>query len=174
MRLKKIRAGVNILLGLGVLAVIGCTDVTMRPGLPDYMVNLAIPTFQNRTSQPNLATELTQQVVQDFLVDGRMTLVDPDKATAILQGTIVRYSLDPLLLDVHNTPQQYKMRIVLRLTLKDTKAGQNVWVEDDFQDSTTYYVANNMGIQPEDEATARKRLIEQISQRILRRVVEGY
>ncbi len=159
---------------IGLLVIAGCTDVTMRPGLPDYMVNLAIPTFQNRTNQPNLASELTQQVVQDFLIDGRMTLVDPDKATAILQGTIVRYSLDPLLLDVHNTPQQYKMRLVLRLTLKDTKAGQNVWVEDDFQDSTTYYVANSMGIPPESESVARKRLIEQISQRILRRVVEGF
>jgi hypothetical protein len=152
----------------------GCTDVTVRPGLPDYMTNIAVPTFQNRTQQPNLENELTQQVVQEFLIDGRMTLVDSDEATSILQGTIVRYQLEPLLLDVHNTPEQYKMRIMCRLALKDTKAGQDIWTEDDFEESTTYYVANTRGIPPEDEQLARKRLIEQLAKSILKRVVEGF
>lgn len=159
---------------IALLATTSCTDVTTRPGLPDYMTNVAVPAFQNKTSQPNLETELTQQVVQEILVDGRMTLVDPEKATSILNGTIIRYVLDPLLLDVHNTPQQYKMRLILRLSLKDTKAGQDLWTEDDFEESTTYYVANNLGIVPEDESIARKRLIEQMSKRILKRVVEGF
>jgi hypothetical protein len=152
----------------------GCTDVAIRPGLPEYMDKLAVPVFQNRTPQPNIENDLTQQLNQAFLIDGRMEITDSDHASAILQGTIVQYLLEPLLLDVHNTPQQYKLRIILRLSLKDTKAGQNLWTEDAFEESTTYYVANNLGIQPEDESIARLRLIKQLSQRIVSKVIEGF
>ncbi len=152
----------------------GCSDVAVRPGLPDYMSKLSVPVFQNRTAQPEIENELTQQVNQDFLVDGRMELTDTDKANAILEGIIVQYLLEPLLLDVHNTPQQYKMRLILRLSLKDTKAGRSLWTEDAFEESTTYYVANNLGITPEDEPTARRRLVKQLSQRIISKVIEGF
>lgn len=165
-------------LGLICLAALAgltaCTDVAIRPGLPDYITTIAVPTFQNRTTQPNLENELTQQVTQDFMVDGRIQLVNPDQAGALLIGTIAQYRLDPLLLDVHNTPQQYKMRLILNLALKDQKAGKNLWVEEAFEESTTYYVANTLGIPQETEQDARKRLIKQLSKRIISRVIEGF
>jgi hypothetical protein len=152
----------------------GCTDVMVRPGLPEYVQKLAVPVMQNRTSEPLLQDELTEQLTRDFLVDGRIRLVGADEANALLQGVITRYALDPLLLDVHNTPQQYKMRLVLRLALKDNQAGSTIWTEDEFEDSTTFYVANNLGFSPEDEPTARRRLIQQLSKRIVQRVIEGF
>lgn len=166
--------GLHVGLALLALYLSGCTDVTIRPGLPDYMTNLAIPVFQNRTTQPNLENELTQQLNQDFLVDGRLALTDADHAGAVLQGTIVQYRLEPLLLDIYRTPQQYKMRLILLLTLKDTKAGKSLWTEDNFEESTTYYVNNTQGIPPETEQDARRRLIQQASKRILARVIEGF
>jgi Lipopolysaccharide-assembly len=171
------RNGVMCMVILAMVASVGlagCSDVALRPGLPDYMSNLSIPVFQNRTAQPEIENEITQEVNQGFLVDGRMELTDSDKANAILEGTIIQYLLEPLLLDVHNTPQQYKMRIILRLSLKDTKAGQSLWSEDAFEESTTYYVANNLSITPEDEQTARRRLVKQLSQRIVSKVIEGF
>lgn len=156
------------------LSATGCTDIALRPGLPDYMSKMAIPVFQNRTPQPDIENELTRQLQQDFLVDGRLELTDAAQANAVLQGTITRYLLEPLLLDVHNIPQQYKMRLILNLSLRDTKAGQNLWAEDAFEESTTYYVNNNLGITPENEAQARRRLMQQLSRRILSRVIEGF
>ncbi len=164
-----------IIMGLVLtLAASGCTDIALRPGLPDYMSKMAIPVFQNRTPQPDIENELTRQLQQDFLVDGRLELTDAAQANAVLQGTITRYLLEPLLLDVHNIPQQYKMRLILNLSLRDTKAGQNLWAEDAFEESTTYYVNNNLGITPENEAQARRRLMQQLSRRILSRVIEGF
>ncbi len=169
--------GRGLILGaLGAMVVLsaGCSDVAIRPGLPDYMSNLAVPIFQNRTVQPDIANVITQQLIQDFLVDGRMTLIEPEKANAILQGTVVQYILEPLLLDVHNTPQQYKMRLILRLSLKDNQAGKVLWTEESFEENTTYYVANTLGITPEDEQTARRRLVLQLTKRIVARVIEGF
>jgi hypothetical protein len=163
------------MIGLGLVAFLSsCSDVSMRPGLPEYITKLAIPMFQNRTAQPNIENDLTQQLNQDFLVDGRIELTDANQANAVLEGTIIQYLLEPLLLDVHNTTQQYKMRMILKLSLKDTKAGQNIWSLDAFEENTTYYVANSLGITPEDEMTARRRLIKQLSQRIVSRVIEGF
>jgi hypothetical protein len=170
--MKRMFVGMAALLGMLTL-VSGCTDVSVRAGVPDYLSKLAVPTFQNRTNQPNLSNEVTQELTQDFLVDGRVDLVDPDKATSVLEGTIVQYLLEPLLLDVHNTPQQYKMRIILRLSLKD-KGGKAIWTEDSFEDSTTYYVSNSLGIPPEDEQIARRRLIQQLCRKIVTRTIEGF
>ncbi|MCD4813600.1 hypothetical protein K8S19_07910 [bacterium] len=169
----KLSAWGIIILGMAILTG-GCSDVAVRPGLPDYMSKLNLPIFQNTTNQPDLGNEITQQLNQDFLVDGRMDLTDAEQANAILHGTIVQYLLDPLLLDVHNTPQQYKMRIIIRISLKDTRAGKNLWTEDAFEESTTYYVVNNLGIPPEDEITVRRRLVQQLTKRIVTKVIEGF
>lgn len=152
----------------------GCSDVNLRPGMPTYMSKMSIPVMQNRTAQPEVENQITQQLTQDFLVDGRIDLVDSDQANAILQGTITTYVLEPLLLDVNNTPQQYKMIVIISLALKDTQAGKDLWKEDSFRETTTYYVANNLGITPEDEQTARSRLVQQLSKRIVSRVIEGF
>jgi hypothetical protein len=154
--------------------LVSCVDVTIRPGMPTYMSKLAIPTFLNRTSQQNLETELTQQFSQDFMVDGRLEITDPDHANAILLGTVTTYQLEPMLMDVHNTPQQYKMRLILYLALKDVKAGKNLWVEEKFEDSVTYYAANTLNLPPETEQAARKRLIQKLSTRLIARVIEGF
>ncbi len=175
MRKTNMKLGVlSVMLGVMALGLAACTDVAIRPGMPSYMSKLAIPTFQNRTNQPNFENELTQQLNQDFLMDGRLEIVNADKANALLMGTVTQYQLEPLLMDVHNTPQQYKMRVILYLALKDIQAGKNLWVEERFEESTTYYVANTMGVAPENEQDARKRLIQQLSRRIMARVIEGF
>ena len=109
-----------------------------------------------------------------FKADGRMEITDPDHANALLLGTVVTYQLEPLLMDVHNTPEQYKMRMILYLALKDIKAGKNLWVEENFEDSVTYYAANNLNMPVEAERDARKRLIQKLSTRLLARVIEGF
>jgi hypothetical protein len=157
-----------------VLMTAGCSDVEIRPGLPTHINKLAIPVFMNRSSQPNVENELTQQLTNDFLMDNRIQLAPVEQADAILQGTIVQYQLEPMLLDVHNTPQQYKLRMVLSLVLKDTAAGNPIWTEEGYTDSTTYYVANTLNIPAENENLGRKRLIQQLSKRIVLRVVEGF
>lgn len=163
-----------LLLLLIAVALSACTNVAIHPGIPDYMSTLAIPVLQNRTSQFNLENELTQQLVKDFSVDGRLELTEPDQADAILLGTVTLYQLEPMLMDVHNVPQQYRMRIVLYLALKDTAAGKNLWVEEDFEEHATYFVANNLGMVPTNEQDARKRLIQRLSRRVLDRVIEGF
>jgi hypothetical protein len=159
---------------LASLGLASCVDVTIRPGMPTYMNKMAIPTFVNRTGQPNLENELTQQFSQDFQVDGRIEITDPDHANALLLGTVTIYQLEPMQMDVHNTPQQYKMRLILYLAFKDVKAGKNLWVEEKFEDSVTYYAANTLNIPPETEQAARKRLIQKLSTRLIARVIEGF
>jgi hypothetical protein len=164
------RIGLLVLV-LGSFGLGGCTDVISRPELAGY--KLAIPTFQNKTGQPNLENQLTQEFNQDFLADGEIEIADVKSANLILEGSVISYKLVPLLMDVHNTPQQYSMHVVLGLALKDVKTGKNRWVEDKFEDSTTYYVANNLNVPPETEQSAVGRLAQQLSRRLITRVLDG-
>jgi len=154
------------------LGLSSCTDVGARPGLSGY--KLVIPTFQNKTGQPNLENQMTQQFNQDFIADGQLEIADAKDANFILLGNVITYNLDPLLMDAHNTPEQYKMTITLSLALKDVKANKNLWEEAKFEDSTTYYVANNLSVPPETEQVALARLVSQLSRRLITRVIDGF
>ena len=163
-----------VISAISILFITSCTDVGRRPKSEACLEKLAIPIFKNRTNQPDIENIITQKLVQDFLVDGRMGIVDKEEANIVLQGTVVKYILEPLLFDINDTPQQYKLRIILRIALKNVKAGKTLWSEDNFEESTTYYVDNDRGITPEDEATARGRVVESLTQKILRRVIEEF
>jgi hypothetical protein len=173
-----------------------CADMASKKALPDDILKVAIPTFDNKTGQPNVEALLTKKVVQDFIVDGRLQVVPREQADAVLQGTIQRYDRIVMTRDVNQVPQQYKLQISVDLDFQDLKRGQQLWTtrtelsltpgEDAAPDGfdstslrslkefTNYYVINVVGVPPEDEATALDRVLEQMASRVVRRTLDGF
>ncbi len=187
-------------LGLAALGLAfgACGDLQVRKSLPDNIVRVAIPVFENRTGQPGLENELTRHTVQDFIVDGRLSVGARDQAQAELRGIIQRYDRIVLTRDANQVPQQYKLQVVVDLDFVDLKDGKEalLWTtrqlfsltpgvepgRDDFDSTnvrslrefTNYYVLNVVGVPPEDEPTAQERLLRQMSRRIVRRTLDGF
>jgi hypothetical protein len=183
------------LLGWGLAA---CGDVPMKKFLPDDVVKVSIPPFENKTGQPMLENDLTKKVIQDFIVDGRLHVVPHAEADAELAGTIQRY--DRLVLtrssDSSQVPQQYKLQIAVDIDFTDLRTGKELWTtrsqvnltpgmepdHDQFDSTnvgslkefTNYYVINVVGVPPEDEPTAQDRLLEQMASRVVRRTLDGF
>jgi hypothetical protein len=157
-------------LGLG-LAFSGCGEIPIRKSLPDHILRVSIPVFENRSGQPGIENELTRRTVQDCIVLTR---------------------------DANQVPQQYKLQILVDIDFVDLSDGKEtlLWTtrppfsltpgvemtRDDFDSTNTrslreftnYYVLNVAGVPPEDEATATERLLDQMSRRIVRRALEGF
>jgi hypothetical protein len=188
------------LLAAAVLAGVftACGDVPIKKNLPDYVLKVAIPVFENKASQPGLENELTKKVVQNFIVDGRLQVVPREQADALLTATIQRYDRLVITRDANQVPQQYKLQVVVDLDLVDLKSGKQdqLWstrpqfsltpgvevTKDDFdstntrslREATNYYVLNVAGVPPEDEPTALERLLEQMARRVVRRTLDGF
>jgi hypothetical protein len=195
--MKWLAAGLVIL----TLGLAGCEDDVMTVSVPAHVHKIAIPTFKNNSSQPGIDLDLTQKVTQEFLNDGRLSVVPLQQADGLLEGTVQQYILLPLVRDVNQVPQQYKLQIIVDLDFTDLVSKKQLWTtrrtvdltpqatpqatptpfpgQDSINtaalsESTTYWVLNTMGVQPEDEATARLRVENQVAKRVVTRVLEGY
>ncbi|MGH7442917.1 MAG: LPS assembly lipoprotein LptE [bacterium] len=178
------------------LAVAACEDLPIKGNLPTVDTKVYIPEFTNKTNEPGLGTLLTQKVIQNFLIDGRLQVSDKDKADMVLQGAIERYDQLVMTYDQNQVPQQYKLQMVVDLTLTETKDNKQLWTThpvvdltpgetvnpDEYDENnlvslkefTTYYVLNVAGVPPEDESTAEDRLCDQMAAHVVRRTIDGY
>jgi hypothetical protein len=201
--MKKLSAYSLALAVAGLLAwgLAACGDLPMKMNLPDTVTKICIPAIEDKSGQPDLVTLLTQKVVQGFIVDGRVKVVPCEQADASLKVTIQRY--DRLVLtfsnDISQVPQQYKLQVSVDLDFTDLKTGKDLWstrsnvnltpgMEADhaqfnstssgslgsLTEFTNYYVINVVGVPPEAESHAQDRLLDQMSDRVVRRTIFGY
>jgi len=183
-------------LGLG-LVVAACDSLpTLKSNLPSVDTKVYIPDFENKTNEPDLDTALTQKVIQNFLIDGRLRVATPDQADMVLKGTIDRYDRLVMTRDQNQVPQQFKLQVVVDLTLMEVKTKKQMWTTHtivsltpgetlsgqefdstnttSLREFTTYYVLNVAGVPPEDQPTAQGRLLDQMASHVVRRTIDGF
>ena len=97
---------------LGVMALFllsaGC-GYSWRGSLPPHIKTVGVPVFANRTQWPNIEAAMTAAVVSAFATDGRLKVVNPSEADAILEGEIINYQVTVLAFDSNANPQQYRL-----------------------------------------------------------------
>jgi outer membrane lipopolysaccharide assembly protein LptE/RlpB len=161
------------------LLLCGCGVYEPIEIVPDHIQTIRIEPFENNTQQIGLIADLTEELVNEFIKEGRLTVVSAPDADSTLKGTIVEYSKIPLSYDENFVVQEYKLTMIVNLkyydniqkvrlweyTREDLLGGIEVWVK--------YYVGPDSAI-PETEEEARDRLVEDVAEKILQRVVYGW
>ena len=61
--------------------------------LPKHIKTIHIPVFENTSSQPEIHRQLTSFVLQSFISDGRLKIVNKDEADLVLDATLSYYNL---------------------------------------------------------------------------------
>ena len=61
--------------------------------LPPHIKTIHIPVFENTSSQPEIHRQLTSFVLQSFISDGRLKIVNKGEADLILDATLSYYNL---------------------------------------------------------------------------------
>ena len=64
--------------------------------IPYDVKTVAVPTFANKTLEPSLEVVVTDEVIHQLIVDGRLKVVEKKDAESVLTGTITSFSLVPL------------------------------------------------------------------------------
>jgi len=77
------------------LFFLGCGYRLVGTGsaLPPNIKTIHIPVFKNTSSQPEIHRQLTSFVLQSFISDGRLKIVNKDEADLILDATLSYYNL---------------------------------------------------------------------------------
>jgi len=121
--------------------------------------------------RPYLETDITRAVINKFLLDGNLKIAKEEAADLILRGELVEFRKDPLRYSDSDEVEEYRVNLVVNLTLWDNKDDKLVWEEKNFTADTTYFTT---GSSAKSEATAINDAVTDLAKRIVERTVEQW
>lgn len=150
-----------------------CAYTTSPALLPAHLKSVAIPTFENSTTEYTLDQEITQAVVQRFVRDNHLRVVDEKSASAVVRGKITQYKNSVFGFSNAAQAQEYRVTIGVQVVFKDLVKNREMW-SDEIVRTANYYVQDVPGQTARTEADGRKEAIDKIADEILTRSVEGW
>ncbi len=163
-----------------VLSLAGC-GYTTGSLLPSNYRQIAVEAFKNKIAYtdenrsrfyvPLLETNVRTAIIDRFLFDGNLRIAKPDKADLILSGELIDVQQHDLRRDTNQNIQEYRMRIVVALTLTDAATGEILWEEPSFAGEATYFLA---GSQAQTQSAAIDAALTDLATRVVERTVENW
>jgi len=167
-----------------VMSLAGC-GYTTRSIISDKFRTIYITPFINRidiTSEANAAskyriyrpmveTDITRYVNNRFLFDGNLKPVKKELADLVLKGEVLEFRKDPLRYLDNDDVSEYRINLVVNISLWDNKEDKLIWQENGFTGDTTYFTS---GPQAESEDSAVNDALGDLARRIVERTVEEW
>ena len=131
--------------------------------------------FVNENTQnlyvPLLETKVRNAIIDRFQLDGHLRLSDSDKSDLVLKGDLTSYERDDLRTDQGQNVLEYRLRIVVSLTMMDNTTGQVFWQEPSLVGESTYFTS---GTQAKSEAEALNDTLTDLARRVVERTIENW
>jgi outer membrane lipopolysaccharide assembly protein LptE/RlpB len=157
-----------------VLVISGCGYSTSTALLPSHLKTIAIPVFGNSTTEVTIEQQITEAVIARFVADNHLRVVDERSADSILRGRVAAYRNSVFGFSNTTEAQEYRVTIVVDVTLKDTVKNREMWSEPAMAKTANYYVVNVPGQTARTELDGRKEAIDKIAEEIVNRTVESW
>jgi hypothetical protein len=171
-------------IGLLIFMIAGC-GYTTRSMISNKFKTIYITPFVNKVDiangtytgnqyriyRPTLESDVTQSVIRRFLFDGNLRPVKEEAADLALKGELIEFRRDPLSYSNSDTVTEYRLNIVVNISLWDKKENKLVWQEDNFTGNTTYFTT---GSNAKTEDTAITDALSDLARRIVERTVEQW
>ncbi len=172
----------KLLIVLFVFLLVGGCSTAYKPHeqvLPPHIKNIAIRSFVNRTSELGLEDRLYLRVYDEFVRDGRFTITEEADADGVLVGEITHYILQPFQYGATGEAEQYQLRVLMNIYFIDKVNNVTLWKEPNFEGRHIYYAKTITGeseivFDSMTEEEAREVVWDILSQKIFRRVFEGF
>jgi len=160
-------------LALLLAALSGC-GYSLRGNLPDHVRTVAVPVFANKTSEPAVESLLTQAVVQAFSTNGRLRVVKPEEADAILEGEVVGYEIQALAFDPGAAIRQYRLVVTMNLRFRDVRRNALLFEQARFQEKADFRVPGQVSATSSFEQSALREAAETIGRAIVTQATERF
>lgn len=158
-----------LLMGTFVAILSGCEYKVQAP-LPSSTSRIAIPLFGNDTFKEDLATVITEEVINQFMLKTGMEIVEEGKSDYILKGTIIQYTTEPLI-EITSDISEYRVRIEVLVTLFSRRDNETIWKEK-ISKYATYSMLKTGSLQTEEEAI--KKVGQMIGAELVNLTLKGW
>ncbi|MFA5090576.1 MAG: LPS assembly lipoprotein LptE [Candidatus Omnitrophota bacterium] len=128
-----------------------------------------------RIYRPLLETDITRAVTNKYFFDGNLRPTKEELADLVLKGELMEFRKDPLrYTDNDNEVAEYRVNIIVNLSLWDRKENKVVWEEKNFTGDTTYFTNYSTTGTPKSEDQAVTDAISDLARRVVERTVEQW
>ena len=155
------------------MMVAGCGYTASPALLPSHLKSIAIPLFENETSEYTLEQDITDAAVKVFVTDNHLRIVDEKTADCVVKGKVTQYRNTVFGISNAELAQEYRVTIAVNVVFKDQVKNREIW-HDDIVKTANYYVQAVPGQQAKTELDGRKEAIQKIADEILSRSVESW
>jgi hypothetical protein len=124
-----------------------------------------------RIYRPMLESDITRSVIDRFLFEGSLRPVKEEDAELVLKGQLTEFRKDPLRYSDDDEVIEYRINIVVNISLWDKRGNKQLWEENNFIGDSTYFTT---GIQAESEEAAINDALKDLARRVVERTVEEW
>jgi hypothetical protein len=89
---------------------------------------VAIPLFENESLEPEIHQALTDSLIDAFVRDGVLRVVDEDRADVVLRGRIVEVKEEPF--TYQDAAEQYQISVFVDVTCYNQEKKTTLWEEN--------------------------------------------
>ena len=156
------------------VAAASCAYTTSTALLPSHLKTVAVPVFENGTTEYTLEQNVTDAVIAAFIADNHLKVVDERSADAVVKGRITTYRNAVFGFSQAAQAQEYRVTIGISVTFKDQVKNRQLWSEPNLVKTSNYYVVDTPGDSARTELDGRKQAIAKLAEEIIARSVEGW
>jgi len=170
------RRSLRVAASVGAALVAASCGYTTSPALlPAHFKTIAVPVFENTTTEPTLEREITDAVIARFVADNHLKVVDERSASAVLRGRVTLYKNAVFGFSTSvSGAQEYRVTVGTSVKLQDLVKNRELWSDASLVRTANYYVVDVPGQTARTELDGRKEAVAKIADEILSRTVEGW
>ncbi len=129
-----------VLPGTVIVVLCGCFGYRLGSTLPSDIKTVHVPTFLNKSSEPQLEGETSRAAVEEFQKDGTLRIAGADQADSVVEVTLLSCKLEPVRFEKDNrkTPSEYRMRILAEVVFKRARSGDVLLKPRKIEGETTF------------------------------------
>ncbi len=164
--------------------IAGC-GYTTRSLLPSNLKTIYIDNLVNKIKvtdessdarmyrgyRPGMELEVTRTIRDKYLSDGNLKIAGPETADLILTGSLVDFRNEALRYDRNNNIEEYRIRLIVNLEMKNANAGKVRWTENNFAGESLYRTTGTLA---KSETTAIKEAVDDLARRVVERTIEEW
>lgn len=157
------------ILAIVLLMWIGCGPYSFSGTSSPHIKSVALPIFQDQTSEFGIKEKLTEALVQEFTKDNTLRVTDRRSADSLIEGIIVRVDDRAGAFTSDERVQDIKIFITVQVKYQDLQKRKTIWEEE-----ITQWGAFNPDEGPQSREAGIDEAIAKIAGEILNKTVSGW
>ena len=142
-------------------------------GLTKGASSIAIPVFTNNSSEPGIERRVTAKLKESFIRDGRLNVINEQKADLIFTGNITHYELKPVSFDNNDNVTEYWVIMNIHVKVQDP-ARNKYLIDQTFRSRWDYEVSSEVVSSERARINAIDEASRDFSERMISIIIEGF